>query len=262
MPIILDKERVMKGWKPSPPDPRDVKFSSPIHMRFLMPSLLDLSKHVTPVESQIDNDCTAHAGTSGYESTMKKAGKDPLDMARRFLYWVTRVLVEKQAPTADEGAFLRSVMKAMKLYGIPYETDWPYSTPLEKEPTQAVKDQAAKHQVLAYYSCPSVASIRYALYKGLFVVGGFMVPTTIGDNDTTKTGIVKMPKLGSGWDGGHAVLFCGDDTRMKANGQTGYLKFANSWGTDWGNKGFGYLPHAYVEKGYALDFWAIQAIEG
>jgi C1A family cysteine protease len=43
-------------------------------------------------------------------------------------------------------------------------------------------------------------------------------------------------------DGWHCVAICGyDDSRSR-------FEFKNSWGTAWGNSGYGTLPYGYVDK--------------
>jgi len=35
------------------------------------------------------------------------------------------------------------------------------------------------------------------------------------------------------------------------------LNIRNSWSTDWGAAGYGWLPYSYVEAGLAADFWSL-----
>jgi len=70
----------------------------------------------------------------------------------------------------------------------------------------------------------------------------------------TKTGIVPMPKKGERSLGGHAIAVCGYDDGREL------VKFKNSWGLEWGDKGYGYLPYAYIEH-YMMDAWSSLDIE-
>lgn len=77
-------------------------------------------------------------------------------------------------------------------------------------------------------------------------------------NKTAETkGIINMPSNSaiSRPLGGHAILFVGynDNTRM--------LKFRNSYGSGWGDRGYGYLPYDYVTHpaNIADDFWILKA---
>lgn len=57
-----------------------------------------------------------------------------------------------------------------------------------------------------------------------------------------------MPKFWQKTKGGHSVTIVGYNNRQKL------LEFANSWGKEWGNEGFGYLPYKYVDK-FLIESW-------
>jgi hypothetical protein len=60
-----------------------------------------------------------------------------------------------------------------------------------------------------------------------------------------------MPTKNDTIIGGHAVLIVG------YNDVTKQFKFKNSWGTSWGNRGYGYLPYEYYLNGDLTDIWGV-----
>ena len=81
--------------------------------------------------------------------------------------------------------------------------------------------------------------------------------------DTDTPGDIPYPCKGESAQWGHAVMAVGyDDERkisnLKCKSETkGALLIRNSWGKNWGEDGYGWLPYDYVLNGLALDFWSI-----
>ena len=112
--------------KASPKDERDylARVSSSSSTRSV-----DLSATCTSIKNQgALGSCTAFAGVALIEQFLRANGVSvPDDMlSELFLYYNTRVLVEKTAPDDDSGAYLRSVMTALQKYGVCLEGRCPY----------------------------------------------------------------------------------------------------------------------------------------
>jgi C1A family cysteine protease len=82
-----------------------------------LPKTQDLRQWCSPIEDQGSlGSCTAQAGVGMLEFYEKKAFNNHIDASRLFLYKVTRNLLQW---TGDTGAYLRSTMGALVLFGAP-----------------------------------------------------------------------------------------------------------------------------------------------
>ena len=60
------------------------------------------------------------------------------------------------------------------------------------------------------------------------------------------------------YEGGHAVCLVGyDDGRAMPDGSTGAFKFINSWGTNWGDKGYGYISYHVMSQDSYFMTWVM-----
>jgi len=75
--------------------------------------------------------------------------------------------------------------------------------------------------------------------------------------------LIPYPSPGEKRHGGHAVLAVGYDNAIKIKNAEdgretkGALLIKNSWGTSWGDRGYGWLPYEYVLNGLAVDWWSL-----
>ena len=263
------------GWEHDLPDIRDRHSGSEAVAKILdqsralkaaskkAPSSVDLSSWCSPVEDQGDlGSCTANAGVGLMEYYQRRAYGQHLDGSRLFLYKATRQLLGWKG---DQGAYLRSAMKAMVLFGIPPESAWPYkAADFDVEPPAFCYAYAQSYRAMHYYRLDPAGTtpdkllknVRTSLAAGLPSMFGFTVYSSIpGIGDSS--GDIPFPKPTDKVEGGHAVVAIGYDDNRKIGPHRGALKIRNSWSEHWGEHGYGWLPYAYIEHEQADDFWSL-----
>jgi len=111
---------------------------------------LDNKKFCSPVEDQGQlGSCTANACIGMIEYMQRRASDEHVDASRLFLYKVTRKLL---GWTGDTGAYLRTTMKALVLFGAPPEKWWPYNVrTYEKEPDSFLYQFASNYRAVRYF---------------------------------------------------------------------------------------------------------------
>jgi C1A family cysteine protease len=277
---MLNGRRYGMGWIPDYPDFRDYTEKTEEVKTLLrvtqllkkktLPKSIDLREWCSPVEDQgMLGSCTAHAGAGIIEYYERKSFGKHIDASRLFLYKVTRNLMKIKG---DTGAYLRTTIGAMVLFGVPPEDYWPYADDekkFDKEPPAFCYAFAQNYQTIKYYrhdppETPAntiLNRVKTYLASGHPAMFGFTVYNSIEQAD--KTGNIPFPSSREKIEGGHAVAAVGYDDSMKTQNKygqketTGALLIRNSWGKGWGEEGYGWLPYDYILKGLAEDFWSV-----
>lgn len=234
-----------------------------------LPAKADLRPWCSEIEDQESlGSCTANAGVGLVEYFEKKASGKHIDASRLFLYKVTRNLHHW---TGDTGAYLRTVMSAMVLFGVPPEEYWPYDVArFDEEPPSFLYAYAQNYQAISYYrldppgtdAADLLKQVKQHLAADLPSMFGFTVYNSV--NQADQTGRIPLPAQGEKILGGHAVSAVGYDDNLKIKNSNrggvetkGAFLIRNSWGTGWGESGYGWLPYEYVMRGLAVDWWSL-----
>lgn len=267
------------GWLPDFPDIRDytaehekitpmLKKANLAHLPKALPASVDLRPWCSPIENQgALGSCTANAGVGVVEYFERRAFGKFLDASRLFLYKATRDLMHV---TGDTGAYLRTTMGALVLFGTPPEEYWPYNiASFDVEPSAFCYAFAQNYQAIQYLRLDPAGmardvllnTIKCYLAAGLPPMFGFTVYSSI--YGVGATGAIPFPCPGEKAVGGHAIVAVGYNDAMQiknpncATATKGALLIRNSWGPAWGDHGYGWLPYDYVLRGLAVDWWAL-----
>ena len=239
----------------------------------------DFSSMFTAIRSQGSlGSCTAYASATGLvEFINKNAYNDITQISTLFQYKLTRNLMGVKG---DTGAYMRTAMQALVEHGTVPEKAYPYTTDLNKfdlEPNIDLKIRALNAQAIKYVrldprnvsTVDVLKELRRHSAKNIPVMFGFSVYDNAWKqaNSSGSEGAFPFPSTVDKMVGGHAVVIAGhDDNKKIVNKQDGKstlgaFKIRNSWGVNWGVKGYGWIPYKYIEQQLAMDFWTLLAME-
>lgn len=193
--------------------------------------------------------------------TMVRAGQPFIWLSPMFAYYNGRTL--EGTVNEDSGCEIRDVLKQLHKIGVCPEIAYPYSDkdtgkssdPFRVRPNDAAYKAALQDRLKEYRKLDDTALrlrlVKEAIVRQQPVVFGFSVYENFSAAD--KAGIMQMPK--GEIEGGHAIWAVAYDDEKKV------VKIQNSWDTDWGDRGYFYMPYDYIsELDLADDFWALKVI--
>lgn len=243
------------NYKRDPKDDRDYKFkASPSYdkLQASRPSVIDWTRTMSSIKDQGQlGSCVGFAVTAMkefeevYERQLAQKEYGPSteelsNLSEAYVYWNAK----EYDPDKSEGTSIRYAMQVLYNKGVPTESFWPYSDSVTGQPRPGSEEAAAWAKIGSYWRVSSLEEILTALSKQPIPIGieCFQEFENVG-----RDGIVPLPTSKSISLGGHALCLVGYDDNKKL------FKFKNSWGTGWGDNGYGYLPYEYFN--HIIDAW-------
>jgi C1A family cysteine protease len=222
-----------------------------------LPVSVDLRPKMSPIRDQLSlGSCTAFAMSGIVEYFEKNIYHKYTPVSCLFTYKATRNLMRLKG---DTGAYMRSVMGSLALFGVPPEEFYQYDiTKFDDEPPAFTYAFASNFQSMKYVRLdhPNATAentmrlIKQFLNNGYPSIFGFTVFESI-DEAANNGGFIPFPSENEDILGGHAMVLCGYDDKTKN------FIIRNSWGKEWGADGFGFLPYRYFEERLSDDVWII-----
>ncbi len=244
------------GWKRGLPQPKDKVFATTFAGP--LPGQVDLRPLMPPVYDQGDlGSCTANAFAALGEFLMNKQGIRSYVPSRLFIYYNERAI--EGTISEDSGATMYDGATVVESLGLPRESKWWYNTfKFKVKPNKVVYSEGAAHRLQGVSSViQDLDEFKTVLASNNVFVGGISVFESFECDDVQNTGVVPLTKAGEKLLGGHAITIVGyDDDRSVFIGR-------NSWGEEWGDHGYFYLPYDYLTcADLADDFWTATSYEG
>ena len=225
-----------------------------------LPPRVDLRPLMTPIEDQRQtNSCVANAVAGAYEYLVKRhLGDEAYDVSRLFIYYNARV--EEGGEDEDEGTTIESAIAGLTEHGACSEETWPFDEErVNEEPDEEAYEEAAQFLIEDVAAVPtSLEAWKSCLAEGYPIVFGLLLYDSFDRH--RKRGLVPVPtarEAAREEHGGHAMLCVGYSDPDEV------FIVRNSWGPRWGDRGYCYIPYAYLmdTRYNDGDTWLIRRVE-
>jgi hypothetical protein len=216
-----------------------------------LPASIDYSKGINLVrDSGPEGSVVGQAMATALEFQIEKETNQSRRISARYIYYAARRAGGLDLQS-DSGAYLKDAIAALSKEGAVEESAWPYRPgEYPDEPPPAV-ETATRFRVIGARPLSTLDELKRALKQNGPVVVGISLFESSMTEATSRSGVIPLPTDTTALAGGHAIVIVGYDDASRR------LRFVNSWGSQWGDRGFGYLPYEYVEK-YMKEAWTFK----
>jgi hypothetical protein len=219
-----------------------------------LPRALDYSSEINSVRDQgPEGSVVGMALATALEFQIAKVEKKQQKISARYIYYAARKKAAGFDLNIDSGAEIKDGIAVLSNEGAVTEDVWPYRPGKFAEKPPTAVEKAERFRITDARPLATVDDLKRALKQNGPVVAGITVFQGMMTVEVSKTGVIPLPTKKEQIVGGHAIVIVGYDDEKRR------LRFANSWGKQWGEQGFGYLPYEYVKK-YLTDAWTFRLL--
>lgn len=263
-----DAEEIKIRWRRPKGAFKDIEYKEQPLENLYVPSpdlaikkSVDLRKFFTPVKNQMYlGSCTSFAAVAMYEAMMARAGVEGLhDMSPAYLYYYSNVL--KGRP--DGGSNFFEQLEVLGSKGVCHEDLYPYAPdePDEK-PSLSAEEDAKYHRVL---SAKQISLIDGSDKTETLKSNHELLTSALSEGYPIGISLKVFENLGRD---GAFVLHPDDTPNVKEYGlhamvlvgyseENSFYIVRNSWGPEFGEDGYCYIPTAYIDDPEYLNFACI-----
>jgi len=221
-----------------------------------LPAARDLTISNLPVGSQGSQSSCVGWAVGYYYKTYQEAREHGWDVSKAARDFSPSWVYNQICGGRDEGATFGKAFRLLEDEGAVDIAEFPYSagdwtTQPDSRDRQAAKPYRIEDYAALWYDTggSDVNLIKARIASGQPVVLGIPVYDSFYSCNGDWVG---TPAAGESKYGDHAVCAVGYDDR--AGGGKGGIKIANSWGGNWGDKGYTYLSYSFISS-YCWEAW-------
>lgn len=202
------------------------------------PKEIDLREGFSNIKNQGETGaCSAYASVGAFEYL----SHSEIVFSESFVYFMARTY-DKSTDT-DEGSSIYLSIRALSEFGVCEKKFWDDTVDFSKEPDIIAKDNALNHRVTKALNINhNISDFKSSIAEGYPICIVIKVFESFGKS---IRGFITTPteeEIKNGKGGYHAVVICGysDEKRI--------FIVRNSWGKEFGDNGYCYIPYSYLEN--------------
>lgn len=244
-----ETSKIRLSVQQSPKDSRDAIHGAytPVLFKVSLPEYVSHKEKAPKPKFQGSlGSCGSHAICNAIETVYNKRKLTVDGLSELYHYYKVRQPKYMDTYPEDTGQYLRSGLKVAQKEGVCFEQYHPYRvSDLNTKPSFSADFAAKFIKIKEYKRCYDLESILREISNGFPVIIGIKV-----DLDFMYLRKEKYENWSGKSRGGHAVQIIG------YNNNTQEVEILNSWGINWGYKGYCKIPYTVLRE-IMFEAWSI-----